>query len=99
MPLIKSISGIRGTLEGESDSSLNSSVIKSYTSSFIQHLYKKNKNKPIKIAVGRDGRLSGKKISEIVCQVSSNAGAIIIDLGYSTTPSVGVFIAKERLDG
>ena len=61
MPLIKSISGIRGTLEGESDSSLSSSVIKSYTSSFIQHLDKKNKNKPIKIAVGRDGRVSGKK--------------------------------------
>ena len=43
--------------------------------------------------------MSGKKISEIVCQVSSNDGAIIIDLGYSTTPSVGVFVAKENLDG
>ena len=62
MPLIKSISGIRGTLKGDKDSSLNPDVIKNYTSSFIQHLKNINKNKPISIAVGRDGRISGKNM-------------------------------------
>ena len=61
MPLIKSISGIRGTLKGDVDSSLNSVVIKNFTFSFIQHLKDINKNKPVSIAVGRDGRASGKK--------------------------------------
>ena len=65
MPLIKSISGIRGTLKGGKDSSLNSIVIINYTSSFIYHLKTKNKNKLISIAVGRDGRISGKKISKL----------------------------------
>ena len=99
MPLIKSISGIRGTLKGDKDSSLNPDVIKNYTSSFIQHLKNINKNKPISIAVGRDGRISGKKICEIISEVSLNMGIKIIDLGYSTTPSVEVFIEQEKLDG
>ena len=99
MPLIKSISGIRGTLKGDKDSSLNPNVIKNYTSSFIQHLKNINKNKPISIAVGRDGRISGKKICEIISEVSLNMGIKIIDLGYSTTPSVEVFIEQEKLDG
>ncbi len=99
MPLIKSISGIRGTLKGDKDSSLNPIVIKNYTSSFIHHLKTNNKNKLISIAVGRDGRISGKKISKIICEVSINMGIKIIDLGYSTTPSVEIFIEKERLDG
>ena len=99
MPLIKSISGIRGTLKGDVDSSLNSVVIKKFTSSFIQHLKNTNKNKPISIAVGRDGRVSGKKICKIICEVSFNMGIKVIDLGFSTTPSVEVFIEQEKLDG
>ncbi len=99
MPLIKSISGIRGTLKGDKDSSLNPGVIKNFTFSFIKHLKIINDNKPISIAVGRDGRVSGKKISDIVCEVACNMGINIIDLGYSTTPSVEVFIDQEGLDG
>ena len=99
MPLIKSISGIRGTLKGDNDSSLTPIVIKNYTSSFIHHLKTKNKDKLISIAVGRDGRISGKKISKIICEVSINMGIKIIDLGYSTTPSVEVFVKQEKLDG
>tara|TARA_B100000965_G_scaffold371665_1_gene360808 strand:+ start:900 stop:2279 length:1380 start_codon:yes stop_codon:yes gene_type:complete len=99
MPLIKSISGIRGTLKGDKDSCLTLDVIKKFTSSFIQHLKNINNNKYISIAVGRDGRVSGKKICETICQVSCNMGIKIIDLGYSTTPSVEVFIEQENLDG
>ena len=99
MPLIKSISGIRGTLKGDKDSSLNPVVIKNFTSSFIQHLKNINDNKPISIAVGRDGRFSGKKICDIICEVACNMGINIINLGYSTTPSVEVFIDLEGLDG
>ena len=43
--------------------------------------------------------ISGKKISKIICEVSINMGIKIIDLGYSTTPSVEVFIEQEKLDG
>ena len=99
MPLIKSISGIRGTLEGDKNSSLNPGVIKNFTSSFIQYLKNINENKPISIAVGRDGRFSGKKICDIICEVACNMGVNIIDLGYSTTPSVEVFIDLEGLNG
>ena len=99
MPLIKSISGIRGTIRGKKDSSLSPDVIKNFTSSFIQHLKEINKKKLISIAVGRDGRVSGKKISKIICEISLNMGIKIIDLGYSTTPSVEVFVEQEKLDG
>ena len=99
MPLIKSISGIRGTLKGDKDSSLNPDIIKNFTSSFIQHLKNINNKKPISIALGRDGRASGEKISEIISEVSCKMGINIIDLGYSTTPSVEIFIAQERLSG
>jgi phosphomannomutase len=99
MPLIKSISGIRGTLKGDKDSSLNPDIIKNFTSSFIQHLKNINNKKSISIALGRDGRASGEKISEIISEVSCKMGINIIDLGYSTTPSVEIFIAQERLSG
>ena len=99
MALIKSISGIRGTLKGDKDSSLNPVVIKNFTSAFIQHLKNINDNKPISIAVGRDGRFSGKKICDIICEVACKMGINIINLGYSTTPSVEVFIDLEGLDG
>ena len=97
MPLIKSISGIRGTLKGDKDSCLNSDVIINFTSSFIQHLQNINKNKIISIAVGRDGRVSGKKICEIICEVSLNMGIKIIDLGFNHT-SVRFLLAR-KLDG
>ena len=84
MPLIKSISGIRGTLKGDKDSCLTLDVIKKFTSSFIQHLKNINNNKYISIAVGRDGRVSGKKICETICQVSCNMGIKIIDCQMTT---------------
>ena len=99
MPLIKSISGIRGTigeLEGED---LTSKDIIKYTSAFITILQKKNKIKNRKIVVGRDARISGPMVEKIVIDTLINFGLDVICLGLSTTPTVEIAVTEEKADG
>lgn len=97
MALIKSISGIRGTIGGKPGENLTPVDIVKYTASFgsiITH-----KKKSAKIVVGRDGRISGAMVRDLVVSTLSGLGIDVIDLGLSTTPTVELAVKMENADG
>ncbi|MFL5787097.1 MAG: phosphoglucosamine mutase [Flavisolibacter sp.] len=101
MALIKSISGIRGTIGGTPGESLTAIDVVKFTASFgnIISELREDKSKPTKIVVGRDGRISGGMISQLVINTLVSLGVDIIDLGLSTTPTVEIATKQEKADG
>tara|TARA_B100000123_G_scaffold272178_1_gene253894 strand:- start:170 stop:1534 length:1365 start_codon:yes stop_codon:yes gene_type:complete len=97
MPLIKSISGIRGTLENIPGESLSDYDVKQFTLAYLEEiiLYESSKT----ILVGRDARKSGKRISNIIIDVVLNEGYNVIDLGLVTTPTIGIAVKKHKTAG
>ena len=97
MPLIKSISGIRGTLENIPGESLSDYDVKQFTLAYLEEiiLYESSKT----ILVGRDARKSGKKISNIIIDLVLNEGYNVIDLGLVTTPTIGIAVKKHKTAG
>lgn len=96
MALIKSISGIRGTIGGKPGESLSPLDVVKYTAAFgAWAMAEGNK----KIIIGRDGRISGPMISGLVAQTLVAMGAEVIDLGLSTTPTVEFEVAAEDAAG
>lgn len=88
MPLIKSISGIRGTIGGRLNEGLTPQDVVKFTSAFGFWLKRSSTQiKPI-VVVGRDARISGEMVSHLVCSTLQGLGIDVIDLGLSTTPSV-----------
>ena len=83
MPLIKSISGIRGTIGGKPNEGLTPIDIVKFTSAFGYWLSKRVDNKNPKIVVGRDARISGEMVSNLVCSSLQGLGIDVIDLGLS----------------
>ncbi len=101
MALIKSISGIRGTIGGTPGTSLTPVDIIKFTAAFgtiIQHQHK-DKFTSTKIVIGRDGRISGKMVRDLVCNALVALGIDVIDLGLSTTPTVEIAVKMEKADG
>ena len=96
MALIKSISGIRGTIGGIPGDNLTPMDVVMYTTAYGKQVIT-NENK--KIVVGRDGRISGPFITEIVIQTLVSIGADVIDLGLSTTPTVEFAVITEKAAG
>ncbi len=88
MPLIKSISGIRGTIGGRPDEGLTPLDIVKFTSAFGFWLLENSSVKKPKLVVGRDARISGEMVSNLVCSTLQGLGIDVIDLGLSTTPTV-----------
>jgi phosphomannomutase len=99
MTLIRSISGIRGTIGGKQGESLTAADIIHFTSSFAVFQKNKSKKNKIKIVVGRDARLSGDMISRLVTGTLISMGADVIDIGLSTTPTVEIAVPEEKADG
>ena len=97
MTLIKSISGIRGTLGGEEDKNLTPIDVVKYVSSYGKKLKKDSRNP--KVAVGRDGRISGIQIIELVKSTLSMLGITVYDIDLTTTPTTQLFIIEHNLDG
>lgn len=98
MAIIKSISGIRGTIGGKSGDALTPIEIVKYTAAFVTFL--KGKNPTLnKIVLGRDARLSGEFISKIVVGTIQSLGVDVIDLGLSTTPTVEIAVPDENALG
>jgi phosphomannomutase len=99
--LIKSISGIRGTIGGKPGESLTAIDIVKFTSSFGNIIAERrlDKSHPTKIVVGRDGRISGPMVSGLVIQTLVSLGVDVIDLGLSTTPTVELATKAEGADG
>ncbi len=96
MTLIKSISGIRGTIGGLPGDNLTPIDIVRFTSAFCRLL--STKGQPT-IVVGRDARISGDMVNKLVCGTLQAMGANVIDLGLSTTPTVEVAVPGLNADG
>lgn len=99
MTLIKSISGIRGTIGGKPGESLTPLDTVIFTSAYGTWLLNRNKGKKVKVVVGRDARISGQMISDIVCSTLSGLGIDVVNLGLSTTPTVEVAVPLENAAG
>ncbi|MFM9006786.1 MAG: phosphoglucosamine mutase [Flavobacteriales bacterium] len=99
MTLIKSISGIRGTIGGHEGDALTPIDIVRYTSAYCHIIQREKGNAAITIVVGRDARISGAMVSALMAQTLSAMGASVINLGLSTTPSVEVAVKDLNADG
>jgi phosphomannomutase len=94
--LIKSISGIRGTIGGLENEGLTPIDVVKFTASFCALIQKKSGATKIKVVVGRDARISGSMINALVCNTLVGMGADVIDVGLSTTPTVEIAVPNER---
>ncbi len=99
MPLIKSISGIRGTIGGKPDKGLTPIDVVKFTSAFGYWLMQKSDNETPFVVVGRDARISGEMVSNLVCSTLQGLGINVIDLGLSTTPTVEVAVPYYKAIG
>lgn len=99
MTLIKSISGIRGTIGGKSGDSLTPLDVVKFTAAYGSWLKNKNLEKPLRVVIGRDARLSGKMVSDLVSATLVGMGFHVIDLGLSTTPTVEIAVPLENAMG
>ncbi len=97
MALIKSISGIRGTIGGKSNDNLTPVDIVKFTAAYGSWLLQQSIN--TKVIIGRDGRISGEMVSNLVVNTLIGLGFDIIDLGLSTTPTVEMAVKFENAAG
>lgn len=99
MTLIKSISGIRGTIGGKPGEGLTPLDAVKFASAYGSWIIERNNNSKTKVVVGRDARLSGKMISNIVCSTLQGLGIDVVDLDLSTTPTVEIAVPMENAQG
>ena len=97
MTLIKSISGIRGTIGGDIGNSLTPNDVVSFTAAYA--VWIKSKNLSNTVIIGRDSRVSGKMISNLVCSTLQLSGIDVIDIGLSTTPTVEISVLENNYSG
>ena len=93
MTLIKSISGIRGTIGGRTGDTLNPLDIVKFTTAYATFIGGK------KIVVGRDGRISGPMVRDVVCGTLVGMGYEVIDIGLATTPTTELAVRWHKADG
>ncbi len=99
MALIKSISGIRGTIGGAQGEGLSSVDIVKFTAAYATLIRKTYKGESNTIVVGRDGRLSGKMVSGLVCSTLISMGFDVINIGYASTPTTELAVTGEKACG
>ena len=97
MSLIKSISGIRGTIGGKPGENLSPLDVVKFTAAFGTVLLEEAKEK--RLVIGRDARPSGLWISDLIVITLTNLGFDVVDLGLSTTPTVQMAVVSEHADG
>jgi phosphomannomutase len=97
MTLIKSISGIRGTIGGAPTDNLTPVDIVKFASAYGTWILSKGGNKTI--VIGRDARISGSMVSELIIQTLIGLGLDVVDLGLSTTPTVEMAVPAENAAG
>jgi len=99
LALIKSISGIRGTIGGASGKGLTPVDVVKYTAAFGSWVKQQSKSQRIHIVVGRDARISGDMVNNLVLGTLQGLGIDAIDIGLSTTPTVEIAVPEEHADG
>jgi len=99
MALIISISGIRGTIGGKPGEGLTPFDIVKYTTAYAWYLQNRDLEKRLQVVVGRDSRLSGTMVSNIIRSTLSGMGIDILDIGLTTTPTVEIAVKDSGSDG
>ena len=99
MTLIKSISGIRGTIGGKPGDTLNPLDIVKFTSAYATFIRRSGKSKSNTIVVGRDGRISGDMVRNIVCGTLMGIGYDVVNIGMATTPTTELAVAMQQAAG
>lgn len=99
MTLIKSISGIRGTIGGKVDQALTPIDAVKFAAAYGSWLKNKNPNQRLKVVIGRDARISGQMISDLVVSTLIGLGIDVVNLNLSTTPTVEIAVPKENAQG
>ena len=99
MTLIKSISGIRGTIGGKTNDNLTPLDAVKFAAAYGSWLKDYSKKEKLTVVIGRDARLSGEMIQSLVVSTLVGLGIDVIDLGLSTTPTVEIAVPLEKADG
>lgn len=99
MTLIKSISGIRGTIGGKAGDGLTPMDIVKFVSAFGYWISRSQANARSKVVIGRDARISGAMLNSLTSGTLQGLGIDVIDLGLSTTPTVEVAVVEEKAQG
>ena len=99
MTLIKSISGIRGTIGGSVGDSLTPIDIVKFTAAFGSWIKQRAQKEQVKIVLGRDARISGDMVRQLSVGTLQGLGIDVLDLGLSTTPTVEMAVPLENADG
>ena len=99
MSLIKSISGIRGTIGGRPGEGLSPIDVVKFTSSFATFLQRQQPGKRLRLAVGRDARLSGAMVDRLVVGTLQGMGIDVLETGLSTTPTTEMTVIDHKADG
>jgi phosphomannomutase len=99
MTLIKSISGIRGTIGGKPGDTLNPLDIVKFTAAYATLIRKMAKADSNKIVVGRDARISGDMVRNVVCGTLMGMGFDVVDIGFASTPTTEIAVTMEGAQG
>lgn len=99
MTLIKSISGIRGTVGGRSGDTLNPLDIVKFTSAYATFIRRSGMSKSNTIVVGRDARISGEMVKNVVCGTLMGMGYDVINIGLATTPTTELAVRMSQSAG
>lgn len=99
MSLIKSISGIRGTIGGVPGEGLSPLDIVRFTAGYAWWLKTNLPGKKLKVVVGRDARISGEMVNALVCATLSGMGCDVVNIGLATTPTTEIAVTGEHADG
>ena len=99
MTLIKSISGIRGTIGGKPANNLTPIDIVTFAAAYGTWILQRTPNGTKRIVIGRDARISGAMVSDLISQTLVGLGFTVIDIDLATTPTVEIAVPMEQADG
>ena len=99
MTLIKSISGIRGTIGGQVGENLTPLDVVKFTTAYVRLIAERNPGKKLTIVIGRDARISGEMVSNLVEGTLLACGADVINVGLCTTPGTEMAVITKEADG
>ncbi len=99
MTLIKSISGIRGTIGGATGENLTPLDVVKFTTAYVRLIAQRNEGKKLTIVIGRDARISGQMVSNLVEGTVLACGADVINVGLCTTPGTEMAVITKQADG
>ncbi|MBI9055676.1 MAG: phosphoglucosamine mutase [Bacteroidales bacterium] len=99
MTLIKSISGIRGTIGGRAGDGLSPLDTVRFVGAYAQWVINRSNTEKVKVVVGRDARISGEMVNQIVTGTLMGMGLDVIDIGLATTPTTEIAVTNEKAQG